>query len=382
VTIGWWTGAGERSRAGVAGCLGLASLLLPTRAQASHCTGCETPTPVAVQVLPAAIPPTGPLVITMEQMFAWYDFQIDPTYWDTIQVEVHDGGGTLVEGGLETLEGFSPRLWRPATPLSTGDYTVTARIVPENHCTGYEQEFEVTVQQTVELPAEPEVLITTEARSRADSNFSNYVCCDAAKPYHPDEPGSGCFSQPQSTEWLAGFCTPLTEDHWLRVEASLEAPAAGFFTLRETTTGDRPASGSTAVLLEIDEPGCLEFEIVDLHAGTSSLTSWCPDDAAWLGLLERDSVEGELAANCASPPYVCGEAPSDPCRLWPNGGVVDPCSPDATSGGVQPDTDTESEGPSAPESGDADCTLGRTSRGSSLLTLLAFMACARRRRRA
>ncbi len=355
-------------------------LALPGPAHASHCTGCETPAPIAIQVVPAIIPVTGPLVITMEQMHAWYDFQIDPAHWETVQVEVLSDDGMLAEGDLQILEGFSPRLWRPATPLLPGGYTVTARIVPDDECPAYEQEFEVTVQQTVELPAEPEVLITTEARSRANSNFSNYVCCDGAKPYHPDEPGSGCFSQPQSTEWLAGFCTPLTEDHWLRVEASLEEPATGFFTLRETTTGDRPAGGSTAVLLEIDEPGCLEFEVLDLHAGTTRLTSWCPDDAAWLGVLERDGVEGELAATCASPPYLCGEAPSDPCRLWPNGGVIDPCSPGATSGGVQTDTDTDSQGPSAPESGDAGCTLGRTSRGTSLLTLLALMTCARRRR--
>lgn len=229
----------------------LGLLALPAEAQASHCTGCEAPTPIAVHVAPAVILPTGPLVITMEQALAGHDFQIDPAYWDTIEIEVRSDDGTTIEGNLEALDGFSPRLWRPATPLPSGDYAVSARIVPDDECAGYEQEFEVTVQETLELPAIPEVVIAPEARFRAEASSSNYVCCDGAIPYRPAPPGSGCFNPPTPLEWLDGFCTPLTEDHWLQVDASLDQSATGFFTLRETTTGDRPAAGSIALVLEV-----------------------------------------------------------------------------------------------------------------------------------
>lgn len=337
-----------------------------------------------MRVVPAVIPPMGPLVVTMEQNLASYDFQIDPAYWNTIQVEVRSDDGTLIEGDLETLEGFSPRLWRPAAPLPAGDYTATARIVPEDHCTGYEQEFELEVHEALELPAPPEVLIATEARSRAEASATNYVCCDGAIPYRPDPPGSGCFNPPTPLKWQQGFCTPLTHDHWLRVDASLDESATGFFTLREVTTGDRPAAGSTALMLEVDAPGCLEFEVLDLHAGISSFTAWCPDDAASLGVLARVEVDAELAAQCEGPAYVCGMGWYAPCSLWPDGGSIDPLGSSESTGEDstgEDGPDTDSEDPAAAGSDDdaGGCTLGDVPEGGFILLLPALAAGVRRR---
>jgi len=320
----------------------------------------------------------GPLVITMEQAFAGYDLQIDPAYWDTVHVEVQRDDGTLVEGSLDPLEGFSPRLWRPSEVLLSGNYTVTARITPDDECPGYEQAFEITAQEALEFPALPDVQVVSEPHSRAEASIRNYVCCDGAKPYRPDPPGSGCLNSPTPLEWLDGFCTPLTEDHWLRVEASIDESADGFFTLRETTTGDRPAAGSTTVLLEVLDFGCLEFEVLDLANGTSSFVQWCPDAAAKLGVVSRQTVEEELSEQCQGPPYVCGLRWDDPCTLWPDGGTIDPSSsPQGTSGGL--DTDAAPWTPEPDEPG--ACALGRRTSGDGFPLLLVALAARIRRRR-
>ncbi len=338
----------------------LVALAFPASVHASHCTGCTTPAPVAVGVAPAVIAPSGPLVITMEQSLPSYDFQIDPVYWDTVEVEVRSDDGMPIEGVLEPLEGFSPRLWRPATPLLPGTYTITTRILPDDECTGSEEAFEVAVQETLELPTTPSVLVVTEARARADASFSNYVCCDGARPYHPGQPGTGCFPPPLSVEWLDGFCAPLSEDHWLRVDAELDASTEGFFTLRETTTDDRPASGSTALMLEIDEPGCLEFEVLDLVAGSSTLTPWCPEDAAELGVLPYEALGSELDEHCEGPTYVCGAEWDEPCTPSPG-----------------EDTETDSE---PTESGKSSGCAVSPDHDLPIFALLAFLMVGRPRR--
>ena len=343
----------------------------PLHAAASHCEGCTTPRPSQMSIAPAEVGPDDPLVITMEQALPGQGYLIDPSHWDTVEVLVEDGEGAVVEGELLQLEGYTPALWRPTTPFIPGTYAVTARAVPNDDCPAVEETVEVVVLATAPPSDPPSLEVSSTARTREFDALDNYVCCDGARPYHPDVPGTGCFPTPQAPEWLEGHCSPIARNHTLTLDASIDAASTGRYTLRESTTGARPNQGSTRILIEVDEPDCLTFELLDLRTAEVSTSQWCPDDVP-LGVLEREGLDAELEAACESTLYQCAH---DGCREWPSGAPYDPDAVEfsSSSGGDDGPETSRTDGDS-----DAGCRVSHRKPGAPLLLTVLWL---RRRRR-
>ncbi len=324
-------------------------------------------------IAPAEVGPDDPIVITMEQLLPGQGYVIDPSHWDSVEVFVETRRGESVAGALVQLEGFTPAVWRPTDALIPGAYTVTALVVPDDDCPLVEHTTEVVVLSN-ELPTTPpslEVMSTAHARELGD--LENYVCCDGARPYYPGVPGTGCFPTPQTPEWLEGHCSPIARNHTLTLDASIDASLVGRYTLRESTTGARPNQGSTRMLIEVDAPDCLSFEIVDLRTAEVTTTPWCPDDVP-LGVIERENLDAELAEACESTLYRCTY---DGCREWPSGAPYDP---EAVESGSSSGSDSSTSSSSGGDEGlepsrtggdsDAGCRVSHRRPGAVLLLVV------------
>ncbi|MEM6289782.1 MAG: hypothetical protein AAGA54_00910 [Myxococcota bacterium] len=351
-------------------------------ASASHCAGCTEPLPVAMEVAPSVVGPSGPLAVTMTPEFPSKDHPIDPIHWETVAVEIRNSEGMVLPGSVHAVDGFSPRLWYPAAAMPPGSYTVTTSVTPtDEHCSPWDEAFDVEVVQDLELPPVPDVVVATEPHSRALSDFTNYVCCEGGRPYRPSEPGTGCFPSTPLPSWNS-FCAPQNNSHWLRVNASVDAATEGFFTLREVTTSVRPQRGNTALDLDLHAPDCLEFELLNLYTQDSSLTRWCPDADAKLGVLPIEGAEEDVMTRCGCTAYVCEDEFPDSCRRWPDGGPIGSNCPSETDTEFdEPDTDTDATGPGATDASGCACSQRPTPRGGLPLMLVAVaLGIARRRK--
>jgi hypothetical protein len=248
-------------------------------------------------------------------------------------VTVTDSDGAPVDGMMEFHPGFSPAAWRPTNPWVPGTYKVIVAVdllsFPTDGCSGFSHQAEIVVVD------EPRHVVGTRALSVTEKlgitpvrDLDTLVCCDRALPYYASAPGSLCPGYPDQNFHIgSGHCSELVGKGWLDLDAELlidGEPAPPDYSLREITHDRTTAIGGAAMSMRLNQPKCLQFELLDLVTGELTVHDSCHGDtvADQLGTLELDPTD-ELAAECSSPAYVCESNGNswDPtkCTTWPDG---------------------------------------------------------------
>ncbi len=370
MTFGWLAGTGWCGRGGLAAGLGFACVLaFPSQASAGHCEYCNSGLPARVDIEPSSLPPDGVLLVLLIDQ---RDRKLDPEWWDAVSIEVLDANEATVPGGLEVLDGVTPGVWRPDTPWTEGEYSVSVSVDLGGDCGVPQHVFSVSVDATVQPAPMPSVEITSDYVPEVRGTIENLVCCDGASPYEASVPGILCPGYPStSIDYSGGYCTWIEADGRLRVSAALDENEVSRFSIRERTTGARPTTTSGRMQLQLSAAACLEFEVVDLVSGARESTEACVEEqpSMPLGLHTRPEIEAELADACDGPGYVCDPGSWSSlagCALWPDGGA--PPSPPA-----EEDTD----GP-AQEAHEGGCSVTHPQSAWLMLLVILGLRCRRR----
>lgn len=318
-------------------CAAVLVFSVPDSASAGHCDYCNDGLPTEVRVAPEVLSADGVLLLSLIDDRGR---QLEQTWWDGITVTVLDAEGQSVTGAIEVLEHLTPAVWRPAEPWAAGSYRVEVHVELGGDCSPYDRSFEVTVNDAETTPAMPEVVFTETYSSTSRMSLNNLVCCDDAAPYDENLPGIICPGYPSSeVRYFDGYCTTVDARGWVQLDATLPDKTPARFTLHERTWARRPVGDSRTVAVELEEAACLEFEVVDMVTGDTTVHPYCFEPSGeLLGTFQRPEVLTELAEACEGRSYRCEGSWHEPdtCPTWPESSEPEPADPSCACHSTNP----------------------------------------------
>ncbi|MDC0719972.1 hypothetical protein [Nannocystis bainbridge] len=289
-----------------------------------------------------AIPTDGVLLL----QGARFGDEPDEDWLATIDLSVTLDGQPIA-GAIEASGFHGLLVWRPAEPLTPGDYKVTGEVDNPDYdnfeyCSfDFDLAFDFTVVAEPSTPLGPPLVErTAEVNLHEREELASLVCCDGAMPGQFD---SYCGSA-GGVGWEEGFCAVTRGLGVLLVEMKVDTglpPATAALVVRQAVVDGEPG------LPELDDAlragsevaFCTAVRLTNVATGeVVTSEAVChgsePEIVAQLGEQVIDP-SAALTEACASTAYTCeiGEAGDrwDPgaCTPWPGGGET---SGDPTEG--------------------------------------------------